>query len=121
MPQKYIRKSLGGQSFSVKLSPEEYDKYVQLSAGIGLTLSPFPGRTLKEVLDEQAANDYPLLNDAPRNDETKILLIKEIISQFRKGAREQLLMESSDIQQDFINQAMERASRMSGQNVKFNL
>lgn len=117
MPDKFIR--IMGET--VKLSPQEYDRYVLLSSGQGLILSPFPGKTLRQILDEQVTKNYPLLGDAPKNDETKILLIKEIISQYRKGAREQLLMESSDIQQDFINQATERASRISGQRLKFNL
>lgn len=121
MPQKFIKKTFGGLSVSVKLNAEEYDKLVQLSAGIGLTNSPFPGQTLREVLNAEVSNDYPLLGDSPRTDESKRLLIKEIVSAFRKGAREEFITESADIEDKFIERFEEKASRVTGERVNLRL
>ena len=117
MPDKYIRK--GG--VSVKLSPEKYDRLVQLSAGIELDLSPFPGRTLKEVLTEQVETDYPLLEGSNKTDEAKMLLIKEIVSAYRSGAKAQLLGEDEDMTDKFIKKIEKKQSDLTGEEVKLNL
>lgn len=114
MPEKYMRKTLGGESVSVKFTPEEYDRYVQLSAGIDLQNSPFEGMTLRDALNEQVVNDYPALDGAPKNDETKMLILKEIVSAYRKAAKEQLLFESSDMEERFIQGFEKRSQELSG-------
>lgn len=119
MPPRFIRKSFGGQAVSVKLTPEQYDKFVDLSAGIGLQSAP-EGKTLKEFLNEEISEDYPNL-PGNKTDEAKILLIKEIISNYRKAAKQELMMEDADIEERFMTGAQEKFSKITGEDIDLSL
>ena len=119
MPPRFIRKSFGGQQVSVKLTPQQYDKFVDLAAGIGLQSAP-EGKTLKEFLNDEISEDYPNLPGA-KTDEAKRLLIKEIISNYRKAAREELMLEDADIEEQFMTGAQEKFSKITGEDIDLSL
>jgi len=115
MPPRHLRRSEGGLSETVKLNPHQYDKFVELSAGHGLEIGPFAGITLREYLNEQVKNDYPDLDGLPKTDEAKKLHIKDIISQYRSSAREQLLLEDDTLENEFNIRMEEREMKLSGE------
>lgn len=119
MPPRFIKKSFGGQQVSVKLTPEQYDKFVDLAAGIGLQSAP-DGKTLKEFLNQEISEGYPNI-PGNKTDEAKILLIKEIVSNYRKAAREELLMEDADIEEQFMEGAQEKFSKITGEDIELSL
>jgi hypothetical protein len=91
MPPRQIEKVIGGIPGIVELSPAEYNHFVELSAGKGLPGAP----PLKEQLEKLITSDvYKRLKD-----ESKRLEIKDIIREYRKNAKEFLIMSNKDIQQ----------------------
>ena len=121
MPDRFIRKGSGGLSETVRLNPEQYDRLTLLSAGIDLENSPFPGQTLREVLNEQVSDGYPLLGDSPLTDESKRLHLKEIISIFRKAGKQQLQLEDPDIEDKFIESFEKQRTRITGEEPLLNI
>lgn len=107
MPQRDLTKGFAGQQFPVKLNPKQYDRYVQLAAGIGLG----PGvPTLKERLNEFINEDaYKLMPDERRK-----LAIKEVISQYRSAAGQKMRGEET-IRQRFERIGRKRLEVLSGE------
>jgi hypothetical protein len=108
MPSRVHQVIPGKQSLTVKYTPEEYDKFVQLSAGIGLKGAP---GELKDVLAKEISAGYPSIPEGYRTDQNKRIYIKEVVSGYRKAAKAQLLQEFEDInarmnrQMDLMQQA----------------
>lgn len=117
MPERYFRVS--GESYA--LSPQQYDRYVLLSSGSDeLENNPF-GTTLREALNEEVKNDYPSLGLGERTNAAKVLIIKNIISTYRKSAKFQLMQEDDEIIEGITQKAEERASKLTGEDVNLSL
>jgi hypothetical protein len=103
MPQRSIKSSIGGKVYTVRLSPEKYNKYVRLAAGIG---DEFGGPTLKEALSTMIR--------MPVSDERKKLLIKDTISQYRSRATEYMKVQDEEIFTKFKKMAAARNAALQG-------
>lgn len=114
MPPRQINKFFGGESVSIDLNPERYDKFVQLAAGIGLETVD---QSLREALNEQITEDFPVLGDNERTDAAKRLVIKQIVSEYRTMAKAQLLEEDEDLEEKVIEAQEDRASKLTGEDV----
>ena len=105
MPPKVVQRYEQGQRFSVRLTPKEYDRYVELSAGIGLEASG--GQTLREALEDEVGQSWY----KEMTDQEKRVRLKEIVSEYRKAGMEQFESEQDDFfrrmqnQRDLINKA----------------
>lgn len=101
MPQKKIQKN----GVVVKLTGEEYSRLVELAAGVNLRpeFNPGGGRTLKEMLNFIVQQPhYKALADRD-----KIKEIGSIVSTYRSAAKQQLILETQDIQRDFNDKRLE--------------
>jgi hypothetical protein len=96
MPDRYIER--GGAK--VKLNHEEYDRLVQLSAGKELRAAG--GVLLRDNLKEMIQNFTK-----EESDEMRRVMIKERISVYRKAAKAQLSLETSNIMEGFRQKARE--------------
>jgi len=101
MPSKTISVSGGGVIQNINLSPKQYDKLVQLSAGIGLDNNPFGSQTLEETLKKEISGGYPMLGSLD-NDQNKRLVIKKIVNVYKQAALGQLQLDEPDIQDKMI-------------------
>ena len=108
MPSNTISNSAAGVSQPIRMSPQQYDKFVQLAAGIGLEGVDL---TLKEKLKEIIESDYADFDGIEKTDQLKRTLIAKWVNAYRDIAEAQLVMEEQDIQTqmrenfDNINQA----------------
>jgi len=95
----------------VRLTPEEYDRYVSL-AGNELTL-PATGLGLKDTL-EQLINspEYQQMSDGP--DGTKALMVRKYITMFRQLAKRRLIEEFPDLRLRVREKRLERAMKRRG-------
>ncbi len=89
MPDRYLTKSTNKKSFQIKLSPEQYHRYVQICAGVNIG-EGYP--SLKEAIESEVKNNYPSLGDVIRDekgqpkDAAKVVAIKTIVSNYGKIA-----------------------------------
>jgi hypothetical protein len=105
MAPKSIKKNIAGQSISVDMNPEQYDKFVQYAAGYGLKSNFYPmGRklTLEQALAEEIKGNYPNLG-SQKNVQNKRLIISQIVSKYREAAAAQLQIDDPDINQKHID------------------
>jgi len=108
-PSRIIRK--GG--VSTPLNPAQYEKYKRLAGGLGLKESPFGGMNLKEALNEQFKNDFPLI-EGSKSDEMKRIVVKKIFSAFRKAAAAQFFEEDDNIYEKVQQNAENRSNAILG-------
>ena len=120
MPSKVItERGSFGKSFKRELTPQEYDKLVQLSAGIGLRGSE--GHTLKDMLEFEVLHGYPSdpgianIKDPAKADERKKLVLKRHIQLYKRLGKAQFILEHKDIIKDFLQQRVDRAGKLSEQ------
>lgn len=108
MPSNTISNSAAGVSQPIRMSPQQYDKFIQLAAGIGLEGMDL---TLKEKLKEIIESDYADFDGIEKTDQLKRTVIAKWVDAYRSIAQAQLVMEEQDIQTqmrenfDNINQA----------------
>jgi hypothetical protein len=95
MPSNSISNSAAGVSQPIKMSPAQYDKFVQLAAGIGLEGVDM---TLKEKLKEVIDSDYADFDGMEKTDQVKRTAISTWVEFYRSAAQSQLVMEEQDIQ-----------------------
>lgn len=98
MPNEFITTKMG----AIPLSPQQYEKYVELSAGIGLKAPGFK-RKLEDELNYQLKNNFPSVAVSERYkklDEWRYAMIRDIIGKYRKAASIQMIAEefSDDLQ-----------------------
>lgn len=98
MPNEFITTKVG----AIPLSPAQYEKYVELSAGIGLKAPGFK-RKLEDELNYQIKNNFPSVAVSDRYkklDEWRYAMIRDIIGKYRKAASIQMIAEefSDDLQ-----------------------
>jgi hypothetical protein len=82
--------SLRVGDLSVPMDPHQYDKFVQLSAGIGLKNAPMP---LKQGMDIMIKAFQK--NNTPDFD--RKVKLRDLVSEYRKAAKEQILTEDRDL------------------------
>ena len=100
MPDRFLSKT-GKKAYQIKLSPEQYHRYTQLSAGIDLGVE----RTLQGEIEYQVANKWPAgqesfgrdIKTGDVTDAAKIVLIKTIVSQYRKAAGAKMYQEFPEL------------------------
>jgi len=100
-----VKKSIAGQTLTVNLSPEQYDKYVQYSAGIGLKPDFNPtgrGLTLEDAIHEQIKSNWPDLG-SQKNDQNKRIYIGKLVSVYRQAAAAQLQLEDEGFENKYNN------------------
>lgn len=102
LPNRTFRDSRTG--FARKMTPQEYDQYQLLSAGIGLKGVK---KTLAETLSDEISNDYPSLPSRYKSDEGKRIIIKNIISNYRRAAMQQMFS-TPDIRNEMRDAADKR-------------
>jgi hypothetical protein len=95
MPSNTIRNSAAGVSQPIKMSPEQYDRYVQLASGVGLEGVDMP---LKDKLREIIESDYSDFDGMEKTDQLKRTVLSKWIEFYRSAAQAQLVMEEPDIQ-----------------------
>ena len=98
MPNEFITTKVG----AIPLSPKQYERYVELSAGIGLKAPGFK-RKLEDELNYQIKNNFPTVAVSDRYkklDEWRYAMIRDIIGKYRKAASIQMIAEefSDDLQ-----------------------
>ena len=102
MPDRVVTKSLGaGARVAVKLDPKQYDKLVQLSAGIGLGKG-IP--KLEERLNETLKSD----SYKKSSDEKRRLIILNIVSGYRQAAKAKLAEQDSTIPEQLRQLGIEK-------------
>lgn len=74
------------------LTPEQYDRYVQLSAGLE------SGIPLREALNEEIESGFPSLGSEAKSMKGMIMALREIISDYRKAAKRQLFEEDVELE-----------------------
>jgi hypothetical protein len=79
-----------------KLNPQQYDRYVQLSAGLDSGMIP-----LREALNQEIEAGFPSLGSYPRSMKAMTFALKEIIQEYRKSAKSQLFEEDVELQDSF--------------------
>ena len=100
-PSKIISKKIGGIMQAVELTPEQYDRLIVLSAGIGLKGAKLP---LKERLEKEILKSpYKGSSDAEKR-----IRIKTIINSYRTSARLQIQLEEKNIIEDFREKGQQR-------------
>ena len=118
-PSKTISFSSGGISSPTKLSPQQYERYSQLAGGH--ELEGFDGITLRETLNDQVANDFPMLGNGERTTMAKILVINKIVSEYKKAAKSQLVSEDLDLSDSIETGFIQKAEKTMGGSVNLNL
>jgi len=104
MPDREVSRRVGMLEVKHAFTPEEYNKYVTLSAGVGLDrkFNPFRNKTMAEALNEQVENDYPLIRHKKnKTDQVKRILINAIINAYRDGAKAQMQVTNDTIIESF--------------------
>ena len=103
MPPRRIDRTVAGVSAPMYLDNKQYDRYVQLTAGID-----FPGltQTLHDRLFSVIATDYSMLDASRKTDQNKRRVIAEIVTIYRRAGKAQLIKE---MESDFRFQMMEHA------------
>lgn len=99
MPNEFITTKVG----AIPLTPVQYEKYVELSAGIGLKKESGLKRSLEDELNYQVKNNFPSVAVNPKLKqlpEWRYAMIKDIIGKYRKAASIQMIAEefSDDLQ-----------------------
>jgi hypothetical protein len=91
----------------VKLNARQYHDYVKLAAGVGLDTPD--GQTLKETLQYQIENEYPLLDGLEKTNENKRIIIKGIIQAYRNQAVVQFFEENPEVLDKLENSIRQKA------------
>jgi hypothetical protein len=96
MPPKVL--DFGNQDFPIpiKLTHEEYNQYVKLSAGVGLRGAP---GTLEEVLNAELKAGFNKVGKLSEQDQVRRVVIKKIIGEFKKGAKAQLVRDNEGLRE----------------------
>jgi hypothetical protein len=93
MPDKFISVGRGISTVPIQMTPQQYDKYVMLSAGIGLR-----GRIpLKEKLENTITSGYPELGSLRESSSAQSYELNAIINNYRSAGMIQLQLEDVDI------------------------
>lgn len=93
-------------SDGVPLEPDEYAKYVRLSAGVGIPGLP----TLRQAIESLIATPGYKTDMTDGPDGTKQREIRKIIRVYREMGQKILIAESPALQQQFARKALERAN-----------
>lgn len=111
MPERVKRRGIGvGQGITVpsKLSPQEYHDYVKLSAGhkVGdFQVGPPLKDTLRDLVQSEAY--------VSQSDDMKKVLIKQIVSQYKKNAWQYMMMQPN-IDEEFNTRRQNRVKNLFG-------
>ena len=108
-----LTKRIAGKSVSVELDPHQYAKLVKMSAGIGLIHNPFR-MTLKERLNKEVSSGFKSLGSQSNNDESRRILIKSIIRNYRRLAKHQFLNQEKNITDQFLDAGEARIDALRG-------
>ena len=111
LPDPFFSKTVAGKRVTFRMDPEQYDRYVILSAGQDDQMkSIFENQTLHEALAGQVKDNYPFAIAAgmdPTKDESRRIVIKSIVDMYRKAARSIIKSELSNEWQGQIQEAVE--------------
>lgn len=121
MPPRFIQKRFAGKSVNVNLTNEQYDKFVQYSAGIGLKQQPIPGKNLREAIGQEIKTQRlsrSLSGGGKPTDEAKRLAIKQLILTYRKAGKAQLLREEQSIFDEFLEESKKRQDAFNPTNFR---
>ena len=107
MPSRVISKSTGAGDLKLQLGPEDYDRLVQLSAGIDL---PGVRKTLQQALEHEVNKGYPSLSSRMKeSDEAKRLVFGKIISKYQSAGRKAFMLENMrDVKSEFREQGLNK-------------
>lgn len=91
IPVSMPRRTLGQGNFAVDLAPDEYDRYVELSGSA--FKDPNTGLGLRDYLEKEVIPSQVYQAATPGPDGGKSLIIQQVVSKFREGAKAQLMEE----------------------------
>lgn len=110
MPPREL--SLGGGQ--VDLTPQQYARFVELSAGKGLERGPFGKASLKETLKDLIKGNYAEIgSEKLKTDQNKRTMIKKYIQSYRNAAKIQMLEEFPEIEEK-LNNSVDAIKRARG-------
>jgi hypothetical protein len=116
MPRRHITMSVAGKSINMKLSPEQYSKLIDYSAGVldegDDDSEMFEGKTLKQSLSAAVKDDFQEvmgLDKSEITDEIRRLGVKRIVQAYQKFGKFKLMQEDTSIQDRFKEERFKRA------------